>query len=382
MFHEISERERWSHGAGSYSMKSIYSNKIFFLLCGIFIAFLFILDLVLGYLDVKPMKKIYTTIRTCHPYYHHDLKPCMSSFYDEIGSGYGYPLTTNSLGFKDTSTRRVPLKVDKKRILFMGDSFTEGIFVPYESTFAGQIAGHRPDMDILNAGVSSYSPLIYYLKVDYLLNKAGLKFDELFVFIDMSDIKDEYVYNDVEHFTPATEKSYSNNFRFKAETFFYHHSYAYNLFRQMIENQQENTDGIMWTLSQPVFDKYNLNIREENVNIWAQKGIAHAQDHMQKLVNLCKKNNIPMTIVVYPYDIQITVRDMPSKQERIWNSFAQKNGIGFLDLFPVFINHSFPETIIGKYFFPGDPHWNAAGHALVANQVLAFMREKERKDRE
>jgi hypothetical protein len=35
-------------------------------------------------------------------------------------------------GFKDSGVRDVPLTTDKHRILFMGDSFTEGIGVPYE----------------------------------------------------------------------------------------------------------------------------------------------------------------------------------------------------------------------------------------------------------
>ena len=143
-----------------------YSKKDIFLSLGIFIALFLIIDLTLGYLDLKPMKKRYMEIRTQHHYYHHGLKPCKSSFFEEVASEYGYPLTTNSLGFKDSSTRQVPLKVDKKRILFIGDSFTEGLFIPYELTFTGQIAKYRPDLDILNAGVSSYSPLIYYLKVD------------------------------------------------------------------------------------------------------------------------------------------------------------------------------------------------------------------------
>jgi hypothetical protein len=362
-------------------MNLIYSKKIVFLYWGVFIALFLIIDITLGYLDLKPMKKIYIEIRTQHHYYHHDLKPCKSSYYEEMGSGYGYPLTTNSLGFKDSSMRQVPLKVDKKRILFIGDSFTEGVLVPYELTFVGQIATYRPDIDILNAGVTSYSPLIYYLKVDYLLNKVGLKFDELFVFIDISDIQDEYVYNDVERFTPSIEASLLNDFLFKTKRFAYNHSYTYNILKQVTKSRPDKMrfagEIAMWTLNQHFYDKNNFNIKEKDVQKWAEKGISHAQENMQKLVNLCKKNNMPLTIVVYPWDVQIYARDMPSKQELIWSSFAQKNGIGFIDLFPTFINNSSPENTVEKYFFPGDPHWNTSGHALVANKVLDYIEKEE-----
>jgi lysophospholipase L1-like esterase len=362
-------------------MKLNYSTKNNFLFWCVFIALFLIVDLTLGYLDLKPMRKLYIKIRTPHHYYHHDLKPCRSSFYEEVGIGYGYPLTTNSLGFKDSSMRQVPLKVDKKRILFIGDSFTEGVMVPYELTFTGQIARYHPDIDILNAGVSSYSPWLYYLKVDYLLNKVGLKFDELFVFIDISDIQDEYLYNDVERFIPSLEKSFINDCLFNAERFVYNHSYTYNLLKQVIENRSEkrriSAEGAMWTLNQHIYDKYNLNIKEESVKKWAGKGIFLSTENMQRLVNLCKKNNIPLTIVVYPYKVQISVRDMPSKQEKIWLSFAQKNGIGFLDLFPVFINNSSPESIIKEYFIPEEFHWNERGHSIVAKNILDYLRKKE-----
>jgi lysophospholipase L1-like esterase len=356
-------------------MKSTYSKKSIFLSLGIFIALFLIIDLTRGYLDLKPMQKRYMEIRTQHHYYHHGLKPCKSSLFEEVVSGRGYPLTTNSLGFKDSSIRQVPLKVDKKRILFIGDSFTEGIFVPYESTFTGQIAKYRQDLDILNAGVSSYCPLTYYRKVDYLINKVNLKFNELFVFIDISDIQDEYVYNDLESYTPSMEASFLNDYFFEAKRF------AYNLLEQIIKKHSEKIRIMgargMWTLNQRFYDKYNINIREEDVRKWAVKGMAHAQENMQKLVNLCKKNNIPLTIVVYPWKAQIYAKDIPSKQETIWSSFAQKNGIGFLDLFPAFINNESPEIIFDKYFFPGDDHWNDSGHALVAKIVLDYMKEKE-----
>lgn len=363
-------------------MRSAYSRKKCFLICSLIIALLCITDMTMGYFELKPMRKIYVKIRTQHPYYHHDLKPCKSSYFEEMGNGYGYALTTNSLGFRDSLTRQVPLQTEKKRILFIGDSFTEGAFVPYESTFAGQIARARPDLDILNAGVSTYSPLMYYLKIDYLLNKTKLTFDELFVFIDMSDIQDEYVYKDLEHFKPSHEASFFNDLIFRIERFFYNHSYTYNVFRQVVKTRSERLRRLgeteMWTFNQHILDKYNLKIREEHVQEWSKKGLVYAVDNMQRLVNLCKKNNIPLTIVVYPWEIQVFVRDMPSRQQLIWSSFAAKNGVGFLDLFPVFINNAPPETVIKKYFLPGDFHWNESGHALVAHEVLNYM-EKNRK---
>src|SRR6187402_212255 len=103
-------------------------------------------------------------------------------------------LVTNSLGFKDASTRTVPLKPASRRVLLIGDSFAEGIAMSFEDSFAGllQDAGQQRNerIEFLNAGVASYSPVINYKKVKYLL-ELGLQFDEVVVFSDTSDVTDE-----------------------------------------------------------------------------------------------------------------------------------------------------------------------------------------------
>ncbi|MEZ0230725.1 MAG: hypothetical protein ACAI25_19040, partial [Planctomycetota bacterium] len=63
--------------------------------------------------------------RTASPLYHHGLLPNVSV--DDARWGpLRYKFRTNSLGFRDRSVREVPLRSDKRRILFIGDSFTEG----------------------------------------------------------------------------------------------------------------------------------------------------------------------------------------------------------------------------------------------------------------
>jgi len=71
-------------------------------------------------------------IGTPSPYYHHDLKKSFKL--DRNIQGRKYTVYTNSLGFIDKSNRTVALKSGKYRILFMGDSFTEGSGYPYDQT--------------------------------------------------------------------------------------------------------------------------------------------------------------------------------------------------------------------------------------------------------
>jgi len=46
----------------------------------------------------------------------------------------------------------VPLRSDRKRVLFMGDSFTEALGVAYEESFVGRFAAAFPQLDVLNGG--------------------------------------------------------------------------------------------------------------------------------------------------------------------------------------------------------------------------------------
>lgn len=47
---------------------------------------------------------------------------------------------------------------------------------------------------MLNAAVSSYSPIIYWRKIQHLIEDRKLDFDALFVFLDLSDPQDETFY--------------------------------------------------------------------------------------------------------------------------------------------------------------------------------------------
>ena len=101
-------------------------------------------------------------------------------------------MNTNSLGFKDSQSRTVPLKKNNPRILLIGDSFTEGIGYAHNDTFAGILEKklETKNIEVFNAGVSSYSPIIYLRKTQFLIDK-GFEFDHLAVFIDISGIEDE-----------------------------------------------------------------------------------------------------------------------------------------------------------------------------------------------
>jgi hypothetical protein len=130
------------------------------------------------------------TFRTSHPRYHHTLQPSYAG--PAYWGPFSYKVCTNASGMKsdcgDTS-----LAEKHFDIAFIGDSFTEGVGVPYEDSFVGMVAKAHPELKIANLGVVSYSPTIYLKKLeDYL--KHGYTFKKVIVFVDIGDIMDEAQY--------------------------------------------------------------------------------------------------------------------------------------------------------------------------------------------
>jgi hypothetical protein len=124
--------------------------------------------------------------------------------HDRWGPLY-HPFYTNSLGFKDGMVRTVAAKSDVRRVLLIGDSFTEGMGMSFDESFAGLLyqAGQAraEKIEFLNAGVALYSPVIYFQNIKFLLER-GLKLDEVVVFLDLSDVAERG--SSVSTTTPAT----------------------------------------------------------------------------------------------------------------------------------------------------------------------------------
>ena len=333
--------------------------------------------------------------RRSDPDYHHGLIPNRTAE-SQWMAGSKYPVHINSLGFFDEEVRDVALEPDRRRIVFLGDSFTEGLGLPYPQTFAGLVSHQvdRGQIEILNAAALSYSPKLYYLKIRHLLETVGLKFDELYIFVDISDIQDEVLYD---AFTPATPAFWAKMGtaieQFASRSSFLYYSTTRLSREKRKEKLREKYNSKVYP---PWLDYFWLedvdfefggdpifpSVRERwtfdpfiRDSAPAQKGIALAKRHMQALVDLCRQHHITPTVVVYPWMAQIDARDLVGAQVQIWREFTQANDIAFLDLFPVFINDRTltmsHEEISAAYFIPGDSHWNEQGHRLVAEKVLA-----------
>src|SRR5206468_12463019 len=87
------------------------------------------------WLSPRPAARGQTGLRVRSDVFHHGFQP-LASLRDDWG-GHLTDYRINSLGLRDASARQVPLRSDGRRLLFIGDSFTEGIGIAYDKTFVG-----------------------------------------------------------------------------------------------------------------------------------------------------------------------------------------------------------------------------------------------------
>jgi hypothetical protein len=358
----------------------------FFLACYCLALFL-LFDFVYSTYFFVPVHDL--SARTFDARYSHGFVPNFSGF-DSWGRAR-YPFYTNNLAFRDGSVRAVSLKPSTYRTLLIGDSFTEAVGVPFEQSFAGLLyhAGQeRGDrIEFLNAGVLSYSPVLYYKKIKTLLD-SGLGFDEVVVFLDLSDIHDEattyFCFDDDRKYdvykvncsppdSPPrlVQRSQLSAFRDKLKAHFVVTDRSREMFngwirslradpkRSAIRNSLRND----WTI--PTAD---VGHRYDPLGI--EGGIARARNNMQALADLLAQHHIPLTVVVYPWPLQLEKDDRNGRQSVIWREFCAKNCRSFIDLFPVFF--AFKDAHQDWYerlFILGDFHYSAEGNRLVYQNV-------------
>jgi hypothetical protein len=307
-----------------------------------------------------------------------------------------YAFLTNDLGFRDNRVRVVPLQDPRPRIVLLGDSFTESK-TSWRDSYAGQLAARFPQYEILNGGVSSYSPSNYLNVVRTLLN-AHVQFDEVFVFVDMSDTQDEAAYYRDLDSSGAVGKPLREDWS--------HTMTRYHKLRAMVEHNFVLTNYIFGLLELSLVDHgwYYLsrdlpgNIFDQERTAWSYRkvsdtepyidgygplgvegGIAKEKAKMTLLWQALTAHHVALNVVVYPWPGQI-VHDTPdSRQVQIWRNWCSGKCRDFISLFPVFwaeknqCPRSEPGCWYLRDFVFGDFHYNVAGNRLVADAVAESL---------
>jgi lysophospholipase L1-like esterase len=259
---------------------------------------------------------------------------------------------TNSLGLPDREySKEKPSHV--YRIAALGDSFTEGVGAPPDSSWPrllqGLLRDSFPDStEVMNCGVSGSDPIFEYM----LIKQKLLDYhpDMIMVAFNESDIIDCMTRGGFERFqmdgtvkyhpAPKWEWLYAKSF----------------LFRRYIHDVQ----GYNYLL---------LSAQEDKARrIEAMEALKHCVDSLSRL---CTENHCDLILIFHP-----------SKREVIDNKldvqpvldYANKKGIATVNVMDSFMVPAIRNNV-QNYFWPLDLHNNASGYVIFAQAVADKIKQ-------
>jgi lysophospholipase L1-like esterase len=244
-------------------------------------------------------------------------------------------------------------KGSEKRILTLGDSFTEGDGAPYDSSYVALMRGLLPEDSfyIMNGGICGSDPFNNFIILkDKLL---PLKPDIIIQSVGSNDMtSDILIRGGLARFTKDGKQVWRPAPWWEP---LYAGSYIFRVLAASVGYTE-------------VLTKKTLNTDEQ------QRVNSETEDMFAKYSALCRSNHIQMIVILHPekgelinnkydYDFVPLVADL------------EKYGVKVIDLLPSYReylerNHSDPKA----YYWIYDGHHNSRGYKMMAESTLENIR--------
>ena len=281
------------------------------------------------------------------------------------GTGeFDYDLKHNSFGLRDDEhTLKKPKGVF--RILGLGDSFTYGVGASFEKTYLYLLeqrlnarAGMHPPVEIIKAGVPRYFPEVERM----LLENLGKKFDPDLVVVGFlpNDVIDTYLGLDA----VTVDRSGFLLTREAAELgpvgiVLYKYCHLCRL-----------------VLSRYVAWRIGKSYGPQWADVYSQAGFhqgdwGKVEDEYQKILSIAKGIGANLLILHIPQrGPWIAMHSYPPRRLEKW---ARERGVHFLDVLPAMKRAAEAQPL----YYPKDGHCTPEGYALIANELLKYLNEKQ-----
>ena len=273
-----------------------------------------------------------------HPVWHHWHRPDrvtgVPSFAPQANPE---PIITrvNALGCKEDREFEGPAPAGVRRILVLGDSFTEGYYP--EDGFAGVLERRLNELDtglrheVINCGTSSYSPLLHYLRFTGQL--ASLAPDEVIVNIDLTDVFDDNVrYREGTVFDAAGVPVSAGPRRFSWALIMNDLRYRFYLVRLVAGTP---VGQIRTYTYDEIFQHHNGTL-EPGTSTW-EEHVAFTLELLERLIDAVAAAGGRTTLTMYPYREQIDSTHVNPPWHRAFETrmaeMAERKGTAFYSAF-------------------------------------------------
>ena len=251
--------------------------------------------------------------------------------------------------------------INLKKYIFLGDSFTEALQVQWDKTFVGLIENKIPYYQIVNLGVTTYSPSIYYLKLKKDINEYK-NINKLLIQIFSYDfIDDEYykVYSNVpdisdpkEYISKLKYISPQKDMNKKREIidFFKKQLKKSYLIRYLKKIQKSYFyQKVSWTNPTETF------VRQNSITVEA----------LIKIKEICEIKNIELSIFMIPDKKKLINKENDFHYNEFKNIMINNN-FNFIDVLPYFKGHN-------NLFFRKDIHLTEKGHEVLSEALINYL---------
>jgi len=342
------------------------------------------------------LEKIYSSDlenRIFNKDYKYTFKP--NAEFESRYNDFLYTIKTNNYGFRDKSSSDVIL--NKDTILFLGDSFLEGVGLDYDDTLISNLERLNFNHHInLNAGVSSYSPYIYKKKIiSFLKNNIDVKPKKIIILFDKSDPMDDQQYlskpiffqekvKNLKYEKGLSEKFISIAFlkifgsfldekrRDLKYRYIISKKYKTNFFK--LKQQQVIAFKSIGT-ARSGSSYYTDNTKWENKT---KKFIIFSFEHLKEIEIFLSKRNIELDIFLFPWPFELVDNTAKTNYLSFFNKVNKEYNLKIHNCYDYFLKENILDQLelIGDSFLYGDYHYNGNGNKILANCIkdkLAYI---------
>ena len=321
---------------------------------------------------------------------HHRYAPNTTSMM--VKSEFDITFATNNLGLRGGNV--APHKpAGTCRILVLGDSFTFGDGVADDQTYSVLLEralneGGAFNVQVMNAGVASYSPILEYLFLKTY--GVGWQPDLVVLALDQSDPIQEEYYRSQAHFdkdrAPVSVDGTLN----------YRHARPSGIVARWVASHMLFGSWVVRAVlrSSPEAKAFENTVERANKGLLLHTLKGHSGDYsmawrgvfdsIELSFRLSREIGSGFLLVTYPWGHQVSEREWTTGRKQFlpedfevsdrnleeMRSFAGRLGIPFLDLFPAFRSYAGEKRL----YHDVDLHWTPEGHALVAAQLAEFLK--------
>ena len=360
----------------------------------IIIFVIIILDLFINILIPEKIKKeigITKNYSLKSERFHHKIAPNINVY--EYWGDNKYKVKTNVYSMRILNERSSKIEENKNNIGFMGDSFVYGSGINYDDHFINKLSNKFKNFNMLNLGFVSYSPSIYFKRIQYYVDEKKIKFKKIFLFVDVSDIQDEGVFYRENYKGNIVRKWLNDNDnekklkKYKIKNYLQQNSFIFKFYQVFF--QRKGTDKSINCLNKKEdIDNYIPYIDYERMAYgidkiiqkeeWVVKGMSNVNKYLDKIKNLSKKEKFELIIVYYPSAVEVIkkINFNKSLHFELLKKWSDSNNVDFIDASKGFGSLNTGLLNYKKNFILCDVHWNRNGHEIIANYINKYLNEK------